>query len=368
MRGPRSAFETGDRTPSGRGLRSRARGASRGAPLFVAAALVACAHGPPKRPGQLFKDVKFDRYSKLSSNEELLHRMLTPLTQKRGEEMLSATGQKLRDQPIDLAKETFTVYVPAGDPPKEGYGLLVFVAPWETPTTPNFWRPALDKHQMLFVSATGSGNEMKVYDRRMPLALLAYENMRARYPVNAARVYIGGLSGGSRVAEMTALGYPDVFHGAMLNAGADPIGGKDGIHLPSRELFDLFQRMRIVFVTGEHDEQNLHDDLVSRVSMRDRCVFNVEVRVAPRLGHEPLSPESFARALDDLEKRSPIDEQKLADCDRKLYGELQKRLDAVRAVLDDGDRKRAREMLLAIDTEYGGLAASQVSALDDALR
>ncbi|HEY2031330.1 MAG TPA: hypothetical protein VGH20_19200 [Myxococcales bacterium] len=338
-------------------------------PFFLlAAALVACAHGPPKKPGQLFTGVVFDRYSTLSSNDELIRRMMTPLTQKHGKEMLEATGQKMRDQPIDLAKEKFTVYVPAGDPPKEGYGLLVFVAPWEEPTKPNFWRPALDKHQFLFVSATGAGNETKVYDRRMPLALLAYENMRARYPVNPARVYIGGLSGGSRVAEMTALGYPDIFRGALLNAGADPIGGNDGIHLPSRGLFDLFQRMRIVFITGEHDEQNLHDDLVSRVSMRDRCVFNVDVRVAPRLAHEPLSPEAFARALDDLEKPFQVDEQKLAECNRNLYGELQKRLDAVRAAIDDGDRKRAREQLAAIDTEYGGLAARQLSALDDALR
>lgn len=336
--------------------------------LVLAVGIAACAHGPPKKPGQLFTDVVFDRSSTLSSNDELLHRMLTPLTQKRGEEMLQATGQKLRDQPIDLAKEKFTLYVPAGDPPKEGYALLVFVAPWEVPTKPNFWRPALDKHQFLFVSASGAGNETKVYDRRMPLALLAYENMRARYPVNPARIYIGGLSGGSRVAEMTALGYPDVFRGALLNAGADPIGGSDGIHLPSRELFDLFQRMRIVFVTGEHDEQNLHDDLVSRVSMRDRCVFNVDVRVAPRLGHEPLSPEAFGRALDDLEKPAAVDEQKLAECNQKLQGELQKRLGAVRAALDDGDRGRARRMLSAIDTEYGGLAARQVSALDDALR
>jgi predicted esterase len=335
---------------------------------FFAGALLACAHGPPKRPGQLFNDVVFDRYSTLSSNDELLRRMMTPLTQKHGREMLLSTHQKLRDQAIDLSKEKFTVYVPAGDPPKEGYGLLVFVAPWEVPTKPNFWRPALDKHQFLFVSATGSGNEMKVYDRRMPLALLAYENMRARYPVNPQRVYIGGLSGGSRVAEMTALGYPDVFRGALLNAGADPIGGNDGIHLPRRELFDLFQRMRIVFITGEHDEQNVHDDLVARVSMRDRCVFNVEVRVAPRLGHEPLSPEAFAHALDDLEKPADLDEQKLAECNRKLYGELQKRLDAVRAAIDDGDRKRARDLLSAIDTEYSGLAASQIEQLDDALR
>jgi hypothetical protein len=329
--------------------------------------LCACAHGPPAKPGQLYPDVVFTQPSPLASNAEIARRMLTPLTQKRGAEVMASRLQTFRDQPVDVSKERFTVYVPSGEPPKEGYGLLVFVAPWETPTKPNYWRPPLDKHHLLFVSATSSGNDTKVYDRRLPLALLAYENMRARYPINPDRVYIGGLSGGSRVAQMTALGYADVFRGALLNAGSDPIGGSQGIHLPAAELFEKFQRMRIVFITGEHDEDRQHEDIVARDSMRDRCVFDTEIRIAPRLGHESLDAPSLNRALDDLDRRGSVDEGKLRQCNERLSGEINARLDAVRADIAKGDRQGARDRLNAVDNEYGGLAAKGIVRLDDEL-
>jgi poly(3-hydroxybutyrate) depolymerase len=52
------------------------------------------------------------------------------------------------------------------------------------------------------------------------LALIAAQNAMAQYSVDPQQVYIGGFSGGSRVALRLALGYPDVFHGALLNAGS----------------------------------------------------------------------------------------------------------------------------------------------------
>jgi pimeloyl-ACP methyl ester carboxylesterase len=49
-------------------------------------------------------------------------------------------------------------------------------------------------------------------------------------------------SGGSRVALRLALGFPDVFRGAFLNAGSDPIGDAQ-TPLPPAELFSRFQEM-----------------------------------------------------------------------------------------------------------------------------
>ena len=86
----RERFSASEGNPAWRGRRGLS-----GAGLVVAAALFSCAHGPPKKPGQLFADVVFDRYSTLSSNDELIRRMMTPLTQKHGREMLEATGQKI---------------------------------------------------------------------------------------------------------------------------------------------------------------------------------------------------------------------------------------------------------------------------------
>lgn len=314
-------------------------------------------------PGNLTTAV-FTRYSPLSRTAEIARRTLTPLTVARGEEALSVRGQALREQSIDLTKEEFTVYLPAGPPPKSGYGLLVFVAPWPEATRPQIWRPPLDRHGLIFVSAARSGNEATILDRRLPLALLAYENIRARYPIDSKRVYIGGLSGGARAAQVTALAYPDIFHGALLNAGSDPIGGEAGIYLPPADLFRKFQQTRLVYVTGEHDAVNQHDDALSQASMRDWCVFDLKILVARGLSHEPLDRRSLDLALDALEQPPAVDAGALARCNARIQQELAAKLSGAAAAIAGGDGDGARAQLNAIDGNYGGLAAPAIVDLD----
>jgi len=333
--------------------------------VSVLGSLCACAQpAPAPPPDGTFQEVIFDRYSSLSRNEEIARRTLSPLTQRRGQQMLAATHQAFRDQPIDLTKERFTVYVPGGPPAKEGFGLLVFIAPWSEATRPQMWRPPLSRHGMIFVSAMSSGNDAKVLDRRMPLALLAYENVLARYPIDPKRVYVGGLSGGSRAAEMTALAYPDVFRGVLLNAGSDPIGGEAGNYLPPADLFHMFQETRLVYVTGDGDERNLHDDRISRASMRDWCVFDIEVKDARKLGHQQLDQRSFDLALAALEKRGAIDAGELARCNARLQRELAARIAGIETAIARGDREGALARLKDVDGHYGSLAAPAIFELD----
>src|ERR1700692_2358542 len=78
----------------------------------------------------LQNDAVFSDYSPLSSSAELLHRLLSPLNAAQVGNRLAHSTVALRDHPIDMARERFTVYVPS-QPPTEGYGLLVFIPPWE---------------------------------------------------------------------------------------------------------------------------------------------------------------------------------------------------------------------------------------------
>src|SRR6202008_275793 len=106
-------------------------------------------------------------------------------------------------------------------------------------------------------------NEANIIDRREPLALLAAHNIMQRFRVDPERIYIGGVSGGSRVALRIALGFPDVFRGAFLNAGSDPIGDAQ-VPLPPREVFSRFQEMtRIVYISGQDDAVNADKDAAS---------------------------------------------------------------------------------------------------------
>src|SRR5437879_6566430 len=68
----------------------------------------------------------FTDYSALSTNLELARRSLSPLTAAQLPRILTQSGTRLSEQPIDLSQETFVLYVPSPAPP-QGYTLLVFV-------------------------------------------------------------------------------------------------------------------------------------------------------------------------------------------------------------------------------------------------
>jgi pimeloyl-ACP methyl ester carboxylesterase len=307
----------------------------------------------------LMKDVMFGDYAAAASSSELARRLLTPLAFERIRPRLA----NAKAEPLDLAQERFVVYVPQGAPPPNGYGLLVFIPPWPEAALPKDWPRVLDRHGMIFVSVAHSGNDADTLDRRIPLALLGYENIRRRYKVDPDRAYVGGLSGGSRVALRVALAYPDLFRGALLNAGSDPLGG-DGIALPPADLFERFQdSTRLVFLTGDRDEVNLHNDLVSRKSLRDWCVLDVASVTMPRTGHAIADAAGLERALKALDAPNDVDAAKLERCRADIKRTLAAKTAEAEAAIAAGDRTRATGILNAIDAHYGGDAAAEIATL-----
>jgi dienelactone hydrolase len=313
----------------------------------------------------LQNDVVFSDYSALSSSAELMHRFLSPLNAARAGKRLAHSAVALRDQPIDLAQARFTVFVPS-HPPAEGYGLMVFVPPWENAMLPRGWAAILERRGVIFVSAANSGNEANILDRREPLALLAAHNIMQRFHVDPARIYVGGFSGGSRVALRLALGYPDVFRGAFLNAGSDPIGDAQS-PLPPPELFSRFQEMtRIVFISGQNDAVNVEKDAASEQSLREWCVFDWYAERSPWMGHEVAGPAVLGRALDMLDKHAEPNPARLKNCRMRIDQELEKTIAQANDLLAAGNADAARRSLVKIDTRFGGLAAPR--SLDLAAR
>jgi pimeloyl-ACP methyl ester carboxylesterase len=304
----------------------------------------------------LQSDVVFSDYSALSGSAELAHRLLSPLNAVRAGRRLAHSAVALRDQPIDLAQERFTIYVPSHSP-AEGYGLLVFVPPWENAMLPRGWAAILDRHGVIFVSAANSGNAASILDRREPLALLAAHNVMRRFHVDPERTSVGGFSGGSRVALRLALGFPDVFRGAFLNAGSDPIGDAE-TPLPPSELFSRFQEMtRIVYASGQNDAVNVEKDAASEQSLLDWCVFDWYAERSPWTGHEVAGPAALSRALDMLDKHAKPNFARWNNCRVRINQELDKTIVQANDLLAAGNLDGARRSLNKIDARYGGLAA-----------
>jgi hypothetical protein len=311
--------------------------------------------------GQTLREVIFTEYAQIASNAELARRVLSPLAAARLEAQLAQAGSAVAGQAINLADERFVVYIPTRRP-KEGYGCLVFVPPWQDARIPAGWTAALDRFGIIFVSAARSGNA-EIVGRREPLALLAAENLMRQYPIDPARVYVGGFSGGSRIALRLALAYPDVFHGAILNAGSDPIGGSE-ISLPPRELLFRFQAAtHLVYLTGAGDTAQTADDLGSVHTLHQWCVFGVDSYVMPRVGHEVAPVEALSWALSRLLKGAPPDPGRLAACRSTIESELATRLQEVQDLIASDRRSEARKLLQQVDGHFGGLAAPRSSEL-----
>jgi pimeloyl-ACP methyl ester carboxylesterase len=309
--------------------------------------------GPPASGTR--HDAVFTRYSPLSDGKEMIRRLLSPLNARRVSAEAGTPGHALRRQSVDLGQEKFVVHVPA-HAPAHGYALLVFVPPWDDARLPTSWISALDRHGTIFVSPTHAGNDADVLDRREPLALLAAYNIAQSYPVDPQHVYVGGFSGGSRVALRLALAYPDLFRGALLIAGSDPIGTAQ-LPLPPKPLFRQFQQTRLVYLTGQHDELSQAMDSRSRDSMQHWCVARATSIDALRSGHELPGPSTWSHALSALEQPAPSDPQRLAACRARVDASLQEQLRKAQALLEKGPRGAACKLLQDIDTRYGGLAA-----------
>lgn len=316
--------------------------------------LTVAAQNPAAGRTGLLSDVTFSEYSAYSSSTELARRLVSPLSALRLQQQAAASHASISEQPIDLGQERFALYVPA-HVPADGYALLVFVPPWPQAEIPPRWIPALDRQGVILVSAANVGNDANVLDRRDPLALLAAHNVMSRYHVDPTRVYIGGFSGGSRVALRLALGYPDLFHGVLLDAGSDAIG--EQIPIPPRDLLYQFQAStRVVYLTGQRDAFHEVSDKQSRQSLQSWCVFDVDTQSMPWTGHELADGSSLERALQSLATHRSSEPNKLTSCRATMDGQLSAQLDKVQALIASGKTGPARQLLDQIDTRYGGLA------------
>jgi pimeloyl-ACP methyl ester carboxylesterase len=309
------------------------------------------------------KDVVFQTYSPLAADAELIDRLFRPMLAWRLREKLAATGQAATAQSVDLGRERFTLYVPDKVPASGQFGLLVWISPMDDAVIPPSWLPVLDRLGVICVVAAGSGNAANVFSRRMPLALLGYANVAKAYPIDQARTYIGGLSGGSRVALRIALGYPDVFRGVLLNAGSD-VFGSAALALPKPELFRQFEEgTRLVYVTGSRDEEHLAADAHSRESARKLCIRNVDTEEMYGRAHELLPATALDRALTALSAPRKTDAE-MGACRERRVREIEAQLNAVQTLIDAGNKRDAQSRLQDIDEQYGGLAAPRSVELE----
>lgn len=340
-------------------------GKFRGAPLALGLALAAQA---ASAGGDLRRDVVFTQYSPLATTAGLFSRVTSPLAEPA--ELKQFTGNAgagaLPEYTLDLAQERFALQVPSTPAPAAGYGLLVFIPPWPEAAVPREWIRALERTGIVFVTAAQSGNDQAVIPRRMALALHAYANVVARLHIDPERVYVGGFSGGARVAERLALAYPDVFRGAFLDGGSDPIGTMP-VPLPSPERLQQAQsHLRLVFAYGADDGENARRARETGRSAVDACLPATTRLAMPHHAHALADASTVLQGLRALEAPAKAAED-LAACRARLQAAAADDVRQVDAAIATAQPEQAKERLKALDARYGRFVENDVFRLVERL-
>jgi hypothetical protein len=98
-------------------------------------------------------------------------------------------------------------------------------------------------------------------------------------------------------------------------------------------------------------------DVRSIQSMRDWCVFTLDVHLVPWAGHQVASPGALSWALNALQKPARPDPNAVAACRSGVERDLAGKLQQVQALIAGGRRDDAQKALISLDARFGGLAA-----------
>jgi predicted esterase len=174
-------------------------------------------------------------------------------------------------------------------------GVLIFVSPTDSGEPPAGWLPLLQQKHLSWIAADGFGNQ-KLSAQRILAALMARELMRQTTVVDAARTYLGGMSGGGRIASLTATRFPQYFAGGLYIVGANYWVPKD------ERLKQRAASNRYVFITGERDFNR--SDMKS-VFKRYQSAGLTSSRLMdlPGFAHQYPNADQLAAAIDFLDAR-----------------------------------------------------------------
>jgi predicted esterase len=174
-------------------------------------------------------------------------------------------------------------------------GVLVFVSPTDSGAPPTGWLQVLQRKQLSWIAAEGFGNE-KPSAQRVLVALMALKLIRQSTPADPARTWIGGMSGGGRIASEMATRFPQKFSGALYIVGANFSMPEDA-RVKQRAAAN-----RYVFITGEKDFNR--SDMRRVFSRYQSTGLTASLLMdLPDFGHEYPNAERLGQAIDFLDAR-----------------------------------------------------------------
>ncbi len=203
----------------------------------------------------------------------------------------------------DSTKQSYELFVPERYSPDKSWPVVLFVSPGNRGTGFQQWQQVCRREQIIFASPHAAGNNTPM-PRRIRIVMDVLDDLRRRYNVDPDRTYVGGFSGGGRVACSIAFALPEYFGGVLPVCAGGELREESSLR---RRVVD---RLSVAQLTGESDFnrgecERLHQTELSGVGVR--C----QTWVAPKTGHAIPNADLFAEAFEWLEAGLP-DRRRLA--------------------------------------------------------
>ncbi len=193
-------------------------------------------------------------------------------------------------------KETMTVCCPENYDGKEPFGVLIYVSAGNQPVKPLAgWDTILAKHRLIYVSASGTGNDQPDL-RRMALSLDAVATLRKEFKTDPARLYVSGISGGGAISHYMAVSYPEIAGAIDCCRGSAVISPYTFPFLTPASARTVAQRgQRFAFLSGPKDRN--FTTMQAHLPEWKKYGFDTAFFSREEQGHHPPPAELFEEAV-----------------------------------------------------------------------
>lgn len=244
----------------------------------------------------------------------------------------------------DSTAQSYELYVPKSLKKKERPGLILFISPGPRGTGLEAFRETCDARNLIFVSPHGAGNDTETR-RRVRCVLDVLDDVRRQHQVDPDRTYVGGFSGGGRIACAIGFSLPEYFGGVIPVCAAGDLREESWLRQRVRD------RLSVAHLTGETDfnrgeVERFRGPMLAAVGVRSKTW------VAPKTGHAVPASSYVKEAVAWLDEGAPA-RRKLAEehpASRVSFDDSPSRDVAAKQLLAEGKRRVA-----APATTYSGL-------------
>ncbi|MBU0677074.1 MAG: hypothetical protein KJ626_03080 [Verrucomicrobia bacterium] len=215
---------------------------------------------------------------------------------------------------FNLADEEFYVHVPPNYTGYEPFGVFTFISPGPKMTElPEGWAKVMEKMKLIFVAPQRADNNQYT-GRRGGLAVVSALGMDDLFEVNRQRMYVGGFSGGARMACRVGFYHPEIFSGVIAISGAEYRRPIENVRASQKGDYGLFvvdakraaeakKRVGFAFVTGSKDfRQGNIQDIYYDGFLKDG--FRCRLLESKGMGHQLCDGDTLTKAIQFIESSS----------------------------------------------------------------